>query len=555
MTEKSSPIDFQEVTRIQERAIGEAVGAVLEGQSVLIEAPTGAGKTRIFSRIFEELEKSIGESASFLSMVHRDFLARQAEKEFHKWVKDTPLTTSLAANGVLDQSGRCVYAIVDTVVARQDQLKSYRFGTIDEVHHASDNKTSDYGKVIDKLVRDNPDIQFITATASPRRADQRSLHPVLQQAKRITIGYKELARAGQIKLPITKELAIPAKGGGTLRDVAIAHYRPHKEADPAGITKALRAARTDNHFSEVADLWERHSNGRRTIAYASRISEARAFAEEMQSRGYRIGVVDSAMGREHNAQALEDYGAGKYDMLVSVKMIDEGLDVPATRCCLILRESTTENEYQQMVGRCIRTGSDPAFWDVTPLVLDAGASTMMHGAIERRAEVVDYYQRLERGELAPALTAKPLIAGQVSAASAAAIGDDYTPWRKVNDVPPVLALTDGQGVIFAVESEDIRGQRRYTFAETSEIKGRTQVRLMKDPNGRNMTQVTADALKITESNRVLPARATLLRLEATPSKQGLGSMADDRISDESKLHLSSAIQFAYLASQQRSLTR
>src|SRR3546814_20008908 len=77
-----------------------------------------------------------------------------------------------------------------------------------------------------------------------------------------------------------------------------------------------------------SDLWIRHAEGLRTIAYHSTIKGARDFAEEMQSRGYRVDVVDSKAGRDHNSMVLDKYGTGELDMIVSDKMIDEGRDVP-----------------------------------------------------------------------------------------------------------------------------------------------------------------------------------------------------------------------------------
>src|SRR3546814_11328389 len=91
-----------------------------------------------------------------------------------------------------------------------------------------------------------------------------------------------------------------------------------------------------------------HAEGLRTTAYHSTIKGARDFAEEMQSRGYRVDVVDSKAGRDHNSMVLDKYGNGELDMIVSVKMIDEGLDVPATREVLILRERTSEVEFMQI---------------------------------------------------------------------------------------------------------------------------------------------------------------------------------------------------------------
>src|SRR3546814_9336362 len=76
----------------------------------------------------------------------------------------------------------------------------------------------------------------------------------------------------------------------------------------------------------------------------------------------------------------------------------------------------------QMVGRTIRMGSDPAYWNVQPVVLDGGASTMIHGSIESRAAVIDYLQKLERGEVSKET---------LSERAEKSADGEYSPWRKV----------------------------------------------------------------------------------------------------------------------------
>src|SRR3546814_20738363 len=95
-----------------------------------------------------------------------------------------------------------------------------------------------------------------------------------------------------------------------------------------------------------------------------------------------------------------------------------------------------------MVGRTIRMGSDPAYWNVQPVVLDGGASTMIPGSIESRAAVIDYLQKLERGEVSK----EPL-----SERSEQSADGEYSPWRKVQDEPRELAMSNGHGVIFAMD--------------------------------------------------------------------------------------------------------
>src|SRR3546814_6860120 len=96
----------------------------------------------------------------------------------------------------------------------------------------------------------------------------------------------------------------------------------------------------------------------------------------------------------------------------------------------------------QMVGRTIRRGSDPAYGNVQPVVLDGGASTMIHGSIESRAAVIDYLQKLERGEVSKET---------LSERAEKSADGEYSPWRKVKDEPRVLAMSNGHGVIFAMD--------------------------------------------------------------------------------------------------------
>jgi superfamily II DNA/RNA helicase len=405
------------------------------------------------------------------------------------------------------------------------------------------SKSGDYATVLPKLIEDNPGIKLVVVTATPTRPDKKELSPILQNAARVTIGWAELERAGQIKLPRTVEVRLPSKDGNTVNQVAAKHYKPEKDANSDGLTKAIRNARTDDFHSDMADAWIRHAEGLRTIAYESTIKGARAFAEEIKSRGYRVDVVDSQAGRDHNSAVLDKYGAGELDMVVSVKMIDEGLDVPATRAVLINRETTSEIEYKQMVGRTIRMGSDPEFWDVQPVVIDGGASTLIHGSIVSQAAVIDYLQKLERGEVS-----RSSLSERTENAA-----EGYTPWRKVKDEPRVLAMSDGEGVIFALERPDIQGQPRYSLIEASPDKAGSKLHIMRDDNNKPLNGIDGTALHQIESKRLIPARSALLRLEATQSKGSMMSLMGERIASAADKHLNSMM--AFVAMQNKSYAR
>src|SRR3546814_5975617 len=92
------PTYFDEVTRIQERAIAEAIQILEDHNEVLIEAPTGAGKTRINARILEEIAKRAGPDFNSLNLCHRERLATQSQDAFRQWVPESPDRKSTRLN-------------------------------------------------------------------------------------------------------------------------------------------------------------------------------------------------------------------------------------------------------------------------------------------------------------------------------------------------------------------------------------------------------------------------------------------------------------------------
>ncbi|QAY80168.1 DEAD/DEAH box helicase [Sphingosinicella sp. BN140058] len=525
--------NYAEITRIQDRAIDETTEELRTKNVVLVEAPTAAGKTRITSRVIAKQQEELGRAPKTMGLSHRNFLATQAQEELAKWAADAGLSSATSLDGKLDQSKDVNFAMVQTAKARKDDLEPVDLLVVDEGHHVSDAKSGDYKEVLDRLVELNPDMKMVLVSATWERPDKKGLSPHIRDAARVTIGWSELERAGQILLPRTVEVRTSTKKGGNSQQIAAEHYRPEKDANADGLTKALREARTESFHEEMAIHWERLNEGRQTIAYESTIAGARAFASEMRERGHAVAVVDSDAPGKENDDVLARYAKGEIQMVVSVKKIDEGINVPATRCILILRETTSEIEYSQMVGRAARAGTDPALRQVQPLVIDGGASTMIHGAIERRAKVADYFQTLERVHPRQDLS-------RVAAT-------EYTPWRTIHNNPEVKALTAGAGVLFAAAAgRGADGSRLYQLLETETVRGRTQLTFLKDEQGKRLPLGDDKALKAIEVERLLPARHSLIRMESTSAGTGR-SILDQKVREAADQHLASVIQFTALS--------
>jgi superfamily II DNA or RNA helicase len=551
--------DFEAITRIQERAVSETRAALVPGAAVLIEAPTGAGKTRISSRNFEEISAAFqeehGRKPVILALQHREMLLDNANKALARWAPTSGLRTSTAKEGDVDVTGDVIYGMVQTVSSNLARLPRIDVLAIDEAHHASDSEGADYSKVIAHVRAENPDLMLVATTATPNRPDRKSLNPALRDAKRVTIGYKELAEAGQIVLPLTKVVKIHREDGTTTNQLMRSKYKPEKDADPAGLTKALRAARPTDFHEQMLASWERdfrdpmdragvHAG---TIAFEATIQSARAFAQKAAARGHRVAVMDSEQDKNLNRKALDDYTRGALDMVVSVKMLDEGVDVPHTRGILILRETTSDIEYNQMVGRAMRMGEDPVLQGVRPMVLDGGASTMIHGSVERRAEVIDYYQKLARGEAAEFRLP--------DAQRIPELGEAYSPWKVLRNPPPIMATTDGKSNLYAVASASPDGGARFSLLEATVVKGKSQVIVMRDEQKKPLIAIDSVRLRALEYERLLPSRHSLMRMEATDSTKHDGrSLVEERLLDRPE-HIASVESMSRAMLASRSLGR
>lgn len=553
--------EFAAITRIQDRAIGEA-GEVISraiaadaaslaaagkagrhpGGSILIEAPVGAGKTRIMARniarFAQEFRNEHGRDPYVVVFAHREKLISQGRDELALWAPEAKLKTSISSShqtaenpkGGLDQSGDVNFCTVQTAAAHLAEMRRPDLIYVDEVHHASDAEGADYTKAINRAIELNPRALVIGTTATPGRPDRKGLNPVFKGAAHVTIGRKELERARQINLPVTKQVTIHADDGRTVNSIMRSEFRPEKDAESAGLAKKILAARPKDYNDQMLNAWEREykdpmdKRGLKagTLVYETNTTTAEAFYKDAKGRGIRVALVDSKQSVESNRNALKDIEAGRLDMVVSVKMIDEGVNLPRTRCIIINRATTSPTEYDQMNGRAQRTGRDPELRDVKPIVLDGGASTMIHGSVERQASIADYYQRLARGEIREDIDNDRIRMPEVDGS--------YEPWKLSKDPPPVMFLTDGKSNIYAVPQAAPDGRMLYALSEAQIVKGKAEVRIMRGPDGKPMVNVDAMRLRNIEAERILPAKYDLLRLEASESRNYPGrTLADERM--------------------------
>lgn len=355
----------------------------------LIVAPTGAGKTIIFSHI---AGATSSRSKRVIILVHRIELVKQTVEK---------LLWSGLRVGVIHRDYKPYYsaniqvASVQTLVKRMHKMP---FSTadliiVDEAHHATAGSW-------DKVINFYSGARVLGVTATPQRADGAGLDRVFDD---LIIGpsVAELIGWGNLVQPIVyapankidlstvkismgdydqKELAIAVDKPSITGD-AVAHYRKFCAYVPA-------------------------------VAFCVSVEHAEHVAEEFRRGGFNFHSVDGSMSDDIRAAllnglsgsstteelaVLERYGiTGTIHGLTSCAIISEGTDIPAIGCAILLRPTESLSLYIQQVGRALR----PFFGRTQAIILDHAGNCYIHGMPdEDRGWTLEGVKRRKKGDV------------------------------------------------------------------------------------------------------------------------------------------------------------
>jgi superfamily II DNA or RNA helicase len=100
--------------------------------------------------------------------------------------------------------------------------------------------------------------------------------------------------------------------------------------------------------SIVHDLLLKHGDSR-ILVFAADNDTAYAVAKE-----HLVQPITCDIGQRERAQALQRFSSGKLRILVSARVLNEGIDVPAADIAIVVGGSQGSREYIQRVGRVLR---------------------------------------------------------------------------------------------------------------------------------------------------------------------------------------------------------
>lgn len=293
-------------------------------------APTGSGKTIIFSHLAKRLLDTTGKRT--LILAHREELIDQA------------ITKLRAATGIFaakekaeeraSRQAPVVVASIQTMARRFDTWPADHFGLVvcDEAHHSISNSWATVLQYFD------PHANIVGVTATPDRGDKRELGSYYEN-----IAY-EISLLDLIKqeylCPITiKSLPIRID----LNDV----HQTAGDFDAAELDHALTP-----YLKSIVEAVAREIGQRKTLAFLPLIATSRRFTSLCQEAGIKAEHVD---GESPDRKSILDrYHNNEFQLLSNAMLLTEGYDEPAIGCIVPLRPTRSRPLYSQIVGRGTR---------------------------------------------------------------------------------------------------------------------------------------------------------------------------------------------------------
>ncbi len=339
------PYPFQE--EILERL---AVARKVHGRHRnLIVAATGTGKTLVaafdYRRLCEEARRELPGSGrpSLLFIAHRREILEQSRRAFREVLKDAAFG-ELYVGGNRPQEGKHVFASVQSLSRlRLETLRPGEFGVVmvDEFHHA---EAPTYRRVLDYL---RPQ-ELLGLTATPERTDGRWVQDTFFDG-RIT---------AEIRLwdALERGLLCPFQYFGIADDVDLSRVAWSRSGyDVEALSQVLTGNQVRVRLVH-RQIQEKLADPRtmRALGFCVSVAHAEYMAREFEKLGYRCRAVSGSTDREERRAALQDLRQGQLQVVFSVDLLNEGVDLPEVDTLLLLRPTQSAILFQQKLGRGLR---------------------------------------------------------------------------------------------------------------------------------------------------------------------------------------------------------
>jgi len=314
-------------------------GLVDTGRAQIVLA-TGLGKTVVMAELAADLYRDglIADNRVLVLADKRELIKQLQTGFWYQLPKSIP-THLLSGEETPTFWDGITFATVQSVVGRADALPRFGLVLVDEAHHIG---SPTFRRAIEML--DPPKLGGVTAT--PWRGDSFDIDEILGQAL-VRIGISDGLRNKYLSEVDYRLLAdnVDWKFVQTLS----AHNYSLAQLN----RKLIIPTRDDEAAREIADVF-RSERRRGAIVFSPTVDHAESFAGTLRSFGLKAEAMSSRQEPRERDRLMATFRKGDLDILTSVDLFNEGVDVPDVDLIAFMRATHSRRIFVQQLGRGLR---------------------------------------------------------------------------------------------------------------------------------------------------------------------------------------------------------
>ncbi len=308
--------------------------------NVMVQLPTGTGKTVLFTSIIKDLTKS--KRSKIVILAHRKELIEQISEHLSHYNIEHGLITSGKVRR-LDLSVQVASVQTLTHEKNIDLLKELnpQFIIIDEAHHSLADTYTKFWKECGECWK-------LGVTATPYRLNLHSFRTHFDKyIESDTI--EDFIKNGYLA---NYDFYTDNPNSSLSRTIeSIKEKSSTRDYNTAAL---LRALNVQKHIQRLIVCYEQYVKGKKGIVYAINKEHAHNICNAYQIIGVQAVYVDSDTPKLERQKIVEQFKNNEIQVMVNVDIFSEGFDCPDVEFIQLARPTWSLGKYLQQVGRGMR---------------------------------------------------------------------------------------------------------------------------------------------------------------------------------------------------------
>ena len=312
----------------------------------LLVAATGTGKTVVSAFDYRRLCVKNGGRPRLLFIAHQRQILEQARTTFRQVLRDSTFGELL--DGLSQPSSyEHLFAMIQTLSSR-DLVKTlgadyWAMAVVDEAHHLP---AVTFHAVARRL---RPAI-LLGLTATPERFDGQPLSEYFDSRPDGSPAY-----ALRIWDALDQQLLCPFEYYATADEVDFSGVDWGRASEISQVANVLTGS--EIRARSVAMAIERYVDdiaGMKALAFCTSVEHAHYMASMFAKMGLASEAVSGQDSQSVRERAVDRLQAGHLQVICSVNLFNEGIDIPAVNTLFLLRPTQSSVVFQQQIGRGLR---------------------------------------------------------------------------------------------------------------------------------------------------------------------------------------------------------